>query len=78
MEQESVPRGFQCFRSLKLLAIHNCGSFKNIFTIAMALGLVQLQRMEVKGCTLLEGLINDSNIDQYVLEAGVPVFSSQH
>ena len=33
------PRGFQCFRSLKLLKIHNCGSLKNIFTVPMALSL---------------------------------------
>ncbi|KAF2306665.1 hypothetical protein GH714_020240 [Hevea brasiliensis] len=40
------PQGFLSFKSLKLLQVHNCSNLANIFTLSMALGLVNLQHME--------------------------------
>ncbi|KAF2287595.1 hypothetical protein GH714_001446 [Hevea brasiliensis] len=46
-----------CFQNLKFLEIHNCGNLTNIFTLSMAMGLVSLHEMKIKGCALVEEII---------------------
>ncbi|KAJ0099955.1 hypothetical protein Patl1_21927 [Pistacia atlantica] len=44
-------------KKLKSLKIDNCNNLRYIFTPSMLLGLVQLQKIEVKNCALIEEII---------------------
>ncbi|XP_058000238.1 uncharacterized protein LOC110660410 isoform X2 [Hevea brasiliensis] len=58
------PQGFLSFKNLELLQVHNCSNLANIFTLSMALGLVNLQHMEVKRCRMVEHIIRKEADDE--------------
>ena len=51
------PGGILNFENLTLLKVHDCGKLTNIFTLSVALDLVNLQQLEVKRCILVEHII---------------------
>ncbi|KAF2294492.1 hypothetical protein GH714_011927 [Hevea brasiliensis] len=51
------PQGILSFKNLTFLQVQNCSSLTNIFTLSMASGLVNLQHMELKRCSLVEHII---------------------
>ncbi|XP_065848654.1 uncharacterized protein [Euphorbia lathyris] len=51
------PQQILSFGNLQLLKVHNCGNLTFIFNISMALTLPNLQRVEVKNCSLVEHII---------------------
>ncbi|KAF2318829.1 hypothetical protein GH714_011035 [Hevea brasiliensis] len=72
------PQGILSFENLKLLKVYNCSSLTNILTLPMALGLVRLERMEVKRCTLLEQIINKEGEKEDEGEWDKTIFPSLH
>ncbi|XP_043814388.1 uncharacterized protein LOC110619224 isoform X2 [Manihot esculenta] len=51
------PRGILEFKNLKWLHVGNCSSLKYIFTWSMALCLMQLEKIEIYNCKMIEGII---------------------
>ena len=51
------PEEILSFENLTLLKFHNCGDLTNVFTLSMALGLANLQQLEVKRCTSVKHII---------------------
>ncbi|XP_043814221.1 uncharacterized protein LOC110618956 isoform X2 [Manihot esculenta] len=51
------PRGILEFKNLKWLHVGNCSSLKYIFTWSMALCLMQLEKIELSNCKMIEGII---------------------
>ncbi|XP_065849458.1 uncharacterized protein [Euphorbia lathyris] len=51
------PQQILSFENLQLLKVHNCGNLTFIFNLSMALTLPNLQRVEVKNCSLVEHII---------------------
>ncbi|KAL4379982.1 hypothetical protein GQ457_02G035630 [Hibiscus cannabinus] len=45
------------FKNLTILEVEECNSLKYIFSVSMALGLVQLKHMTVKNCPMMEYII---------------------
>ena len=45
------------FRNLKLMKIYNCSSLRYIFTPSVIWGLMQLQKLEIKNCAMMEEII---------------------
>ncbi|KAF2306656.1 hypothetical protein GH714_020153 [Hevea brasiliensis] len=70
------PQGFLSFKNLKLLQVHNCSYLANIFTLSMALGLVNLQHMEVKRCRMVEHIIRKEA--DYEIGRDRTIFPSLH
>ncbi|KAJ9185577.1 hypothetical protein P3X46_005194 [Hevea brasiliensis] len=70
------PQGFLSFKNLKLLQVHNCSNLANIFTLSMALGLVNLQHMEVKRCRMVEHIIRKEA--DYEIGRDRTIFPSLH
>ncbi|KAG8650665.1 uncharacterized protein LOC110619225 isoform X2 [Manihot esculenta] len=51
------PREIFEFKNLKRLHVGNCSSLKYIFTWSMALCLMQLEKIEIYNCKMIEGII---------------------
>ncbi|XP_021602179.1 uncharacterized protein LOC110607389 isoform X1 [Manihot esculenta] len=51
------PRGILELKNLKWLHVGNCSSLKYIFTWSMALCLMQLEKIELNNCKMIEGII---------------------
>lgn len=49
--------GILDFRNLKRLKVHNCSSLRNIFSPFMASGLVQLERIGIRNCALMDEIV---------------------
>ncbi|KAH8480823.1 hypothetical protein H0E87_030905 [Populus deltoides] len=49
--------GILDFRNLKRLKVHNCSSLRNIFSPSMASGLVQLERIGIRNCALMDEIV---------------------
>ncbi|KAF2288038.1 hypothetical protein GH714_004040 [Hevea brasiliensis] len=60
-------KGILTFKNLTLLKVHNCSNLTNVFTVSMALGLVNLQHMEVKRCSLVEQIITKESSDEEMM-----------
>ncbi|OMO99061.1 putative phosphoprotein phosphatase [Corchorus olitorius] len=52
------------FRQLLALEVHDCGSLKSIFTISMARSLVQLIKIEVRNCPMMEQIITKEGAEE--------------
>lgn len=52
-----IPENFIGFQKLIKLQFHTCGSLRNIFSVIVAKGLVQLQELDIKSCNMLEEII---------------------
>ncbi|XP_022720077.1 uncharacterized protein LOC111277908 [Durio zibethinus] len=51
-------------KNLKFLDVYGCNSLKNIFTTSMALNLVQLERMRVRNCVMMEQIITNDGAEE--------------
>ncbi|CAK7340801.1 unnamed protein product [Dovyalis caffra] len=58
------PEGILDFKNLEVLKVHNCSSLRNIFTPSMALGLVQLRKIEIRNCSMVEEIITEERAEQ--------------
>ncbi|KAG8650679.1 hypothetical protein MANES_07G060708v8 [Manihot esculenta] len=62
------PIGILEFKNLKWLHVGNCSSLKYIFTWSMALCLMQLEKIEIYNCKMIEGIIeNEEAADKVIL-----------
>ncbi|XP_043814219.1 uncharacterized protein LOC110605262 isoform X3 [Manihot esculenta] len=62
------PQGILEFKNLRLLLVGNCSSLKYIFTWSMALCLMQLEKIEIYNCKMIEGIIeNEEAADKVIL-----------
>ncbi|XP_022719621.1 uncharacterized protein LOC111277438 [Durio zibethinus] len=52
------------FKSLKLLRVYDCHGLKFIFTVSMALDLLQLEEITVKNCPAMEQIIINDGVEQ--------------
>ncbi|OMO62370.1 Ribosomal protein S7e [Corchorus capsularis] len=57
------PQGVIDFKSLKLLEVNDCSTLKYLFTLSMALELVQLAVIKVKNCIAMEHIIADAETE---------------
>lgn len=51
------PEGILHFGNLKSLEFHDCSSLRSIFTISVALNFGQLEKISVKNCAAVEGIV---------------------
>ncbi|CAK7340800.1 unnamed protein product [Dovyalis caffra] len=58
------PLGILDFKNLKLLKVHNCSSFRNIFAPSTAFGLAQLHKIEIRNCPLMEKMITKERAEE--------------
>ncbi|KAG8650650.1 hypothetical protein MANES_07G062348v8 [Manihot esculenta] len=66
------PIGILEFKNLKWLHVVNCSSLKYIFTWSMALCLLQLEKIELNNCKMIEGIIeNEEAADKMILLASL-------
>nr|TKS06892.1 putative disease resistance gene NBS-LRR family protein [Populus alba] len=49
--------GILDFRNLKRLKVHNCSSLRNMFSPSMVSGLVQLERIGIRNCALMDEIV---------------------
>ncbi|KAK3205126.1 hypothetical protein Dsin_019172 [Dipteronia sinensis] len=69
--KKNQPQVFS-FRTLTLMEVYNCNSLRYVFTPSVVSGIVQLQKMEIKNCAMMEEIItmegeNDAAIDKITL-----------
>jgi len=57
-------QGVVDFKNLKYLEVFGCNSFRYIFTVSMALGLVQCQELKVKNCPMMEEIIANEGVEE--------------
>ena len=70
------PHGILSFTNLTLLKLQNCSELTHIFTHSVALGLENLQQMEIKGCSLVEQIIMVGDDEIVVWEDHKTIFPS--
>ncbi|XP_043814384.1 uncharacterized protein LOC110618489 isoform X3 [Manihot esculenta] len=58
------PQGILEFKNLRLLQVGNCSSLKYIFTESIALCLLQLEKIEIYNCKMIEGIIEKEEIEE--------------
>ncbi|KAG6751661.1 hypothetical protein NC652_030745 [Populus alba x Populus x berolinensis] len=58
------PQGILDFKNLKSLKVHNCSSLRDLFTPSMASGLVQLHKIEIRNCTMMEKIITEERVEE--------------
>ncbi|KAG2670586.1 hypothetical protein I3760_14G092500 [Carya illinoinensis] len=55
------------FGSLRYLNLHKCSSLKNAFTLSIARGLLQLQRLMIYSCSIMEEIFSEEENDMKAL-----------
>uniref|UniRef100_A0A7N2M364 Disease resistance protein At4g27190-like leucine-rich repeats domain-containing protein n=1 Tax=Quercus lobata TaxID=97700 RepID=A0A7N2M364_QUELO len=56
-----------CFGNLKSLCLEKCQHLKNVFSLSIARGLVQLQKLEIDDCDDMEGCFHKEGEDEKAL-----------
>ncbi|KAG8650683.1 hypothetical protein MANES_07G060300v8 [Manihot esculenta] len=70
------PIGILEFKNLKWLHVGNCSSLKYIFTWSMALCLLQLEKIELNNCKMIEGIIEKEETEEAVNSADKMILHS--
>ncbi|KAG8650690.1 hypothetical protein MANES_07G061980v8 [Manihot esculenta] len=70
------PIGILEFKNLKWLHVGNCSSLKYIFTWSMALCLLQLEKVELNNCKMIEGIIEKEETEEAVNSADKMILHS--
>ncbi|KAF2282852.1 hypothetical protein GH714_043150 [Hevea brasiliensis] len=64
-----IPENVIGFRKLRKLQVHICASLRNIFSVFVAKGLVQLHELDIESCYMLEEIIVAKEDEQEEEEA---------
>lgn len=51
-----------CFQNLVTLLVNDCGLLKNLFSCSVAANLVQLKRLEIVRCNMMEEIISTNEV----------------
>ncbi|KAK7840924.1 hypothetical protein CFP56_016128 [Quercus suber] len=60
-----------CFGNLKYLCLEKCQHLKNVFSLSIARGLVQLQKLEIDECDDMEGCFHKEGEDEKALNDNI-------
>ena len=60
-----------CFGNLKSLCLEKCQHLKNVFSLSIARGLVQLQKLEIDDCYNMEGCFHKEGEDDKALNDNI-------
>lgn len=56
-----------CFRNLVTLIVHHCESLKNLLSFSVAVNLVQLKRLEIGQCSMMEEIISTNGMTNKII-----------
>ena len=65
------PFNSACFGNLKSLCLEKCQHLKNVFSLSIARGLVQLQKLEIDDCYNMEGCFHKEGEDDKALNDNI-------